>query len=86
MKTRVMKISSVGREVHALSITTSFSSLICDLIFKAVNQVTLLGRVGRDPVKKGSQEHPVSTFSLATHSTYGYSTGKTQKIIIITIC
>lgn len=44
--------------------------------FSAINQVTLLGRVGADPQKKGSEEHPAVVFSLATHSNYRYETGE----------
>ena len=40
-----------------------------------MNQVTLLGRVGADPQKKGTAEHPVVTFSLATHTSYNNMTG-----------
>jgi len=36
----------------------------------AVNTVTILGRVGADPQLRGSQEHPVVTFSVATHTNY----------------
>lgn len=36
----------------------------------AINTVTLLGRVGADPQKRGSEEHPVVTFSVATHNNY----------------
>ncbi|XP_076652747.1 mitochondrial single stranded DNA-binding protein isoform X2 [Halictus rubicundus] len=39
---------------------------------KTINQITLLGRVGNDPQKKGNDEHPLVTFSLATHSNYKY--------------
>lgn len=43
--------------------------------FTAINSVTLLGRVGSNPVKRGSVEHPVVTFSLATNSNYSYANG-----------
>ncbi|XP_030844133.1 single-stranded DNA-binding protein, mitochondrial [Strongylocentrotus purpuratus] len=33
---------------------------------RSVNQVTLLGRVGKDVELKGSDEHPMASFSLAT--------------------
>nr|XP_054774811.1 single-stranded DNA-binding protein, mitochondrial-like [Lytechinus pictus] len=33
---------------------------------RSVNQVTLLGRVGRDVELRGSDEHPMASFSLAT--------------------
>ncbi|GBP07009.1 Single-stranded DNA-binding protein, mitochondrial [Eumeta japonica] len=42
---------------------------------KTINQVTLLGRVGSDPQKRGNQEHPVVNFSLATHFSYRYESG-----------
>ncbi|XP_012137522.1 mitochondrial single stranded DNA-binding protein isoform X2 [Megachile rotundata] len=42
---------------------------------KTINQVTLLGRVGIDPQKRGNQEHPVVVFSLATHNNYKYPNG-----------
>lgn len=34
-----------------------------------------MGRVGADPVKRGSTENPVVTFSLATHNNYKYESG-----------
>ncbi|XP_046431719.1 single-stranded DNA-binding protein, mitochondrial isoform X1 [Neodiprion fabricii] len=43
---------------------------------KSLNQVTLLGRVGTDPQKRGSIEHPVITFSMATHTNYKYESGE----------
>ncbi|ODM98502.1 Single-stranded DNA-binding protein, mitochondrial [Orchesella cincta] len=42
---------------------------------KTVNTVNLMGRVGGDPQKRGTQEHPVVVFSVATHSNYNYQTG-----------
>ncbi|CAB3228470.1 unnamed protein product [Arctia plantaginis] len=42
---------------------------------KTINQVTLLGRAGADPQKRGSQEHPVINFPLATHYSYKYESG-----------
>nr|SVE75563.1 EOG090X0O5J [Daphnia dolichocephala] len=54
---------------------------------KTINSVTLLGRVGSNPVKRGSQEHPVVTFSLATNSNYSYANGEvTQKTEWHRIC
>ncbi|XP_072747341.1 single-stranded DNA-binding protein, mitochondrial [Anoplolepis gracilipes] len=44
-------------------------------IEKTLNNVTLLGRVGAEPQKRGSTEHPVVIFSLATHTNYKYETG-----------
>lgn len=40
-----------------------------------MNQVMLLGRVGAEPQKRGSPEHPVVLFSLATHTNYKYDSG-----------
>ena len=37
---------------------------------KCLNQVTLLGRIGNDPQIRGSQAKPVTTFSLATSSSW----------------
>ena len=37
---------------------------------KSINSVTLLGRVGMDPQLRGSEEKPITTFSLATNSTW----------------
>ncbi|XP_025416754.1 single-stranded DNA-binding protein, mitochondrial isoform X2 [Sipha flava] len=39
-------------------------------IEKTINKVTLLGRVGADPQKRGTDDHPVVVFSLATHQNY----------------
>jgi len=44
-------------------------------IEKTLNQVTLLGRVGAEPQKRGNEEHPVVVFSLATHINYKYDGG-----------
>ncbi|XP_069682549.1 uncharacterized protein mtSSB isoform X2 [Periplaneta americana] len=40
----------------------------------SLNEVTLLGRVGGEPQKRGTEEHPVVIFSLATHTNYKYDT------------
>ncbi|XP_058465952.1 single-stranded DNA-binding protein, mitochondrial [Malaya genurostris] len=44
-------------------------------IEKTINSVSLLGRIGADPQKRGNDAHPVVTFSLATHSNYRYESG-----------
>lgn len=46
---------------------------------KTINNVTLMGRVGVDPQKRGSEEHPVVTFSMATHSNYKFESGDWQQ-------
>ncbi|KAK5643900.1 hypothetical protein RI129_007745 [Pyrocoelia pectoralis] len=43
---------------------------------KTINTVQLLGRVGAEPQRKGTDDHPVVVFSLATHSNYRYETGE----------
>ena len=35
---------------------------------RGLNSVTLMGRVGTEPVLRGSEEQPVTTFSLATNT------------------
>ncbi|XP_068627791.1 single-stranded DNA-binding protein, mitochondrial [Battus philenor] len=42
---------------------------------KTINQVTLLGRVGADPQKRGTNDHPVINFPLATNFSYKYESG-----------
>jgi len=37
---------------------------------KCINQVTLLGRIGQDPQIRGSQSKPVTTFNLATNTSW----------------
>ena len=37
---------------------------------KSINQVTLLGRVGLEPQIRGTEENPVTTFNLATNSSW----------------
>lgn len=36
----------------------------------------MLGRVGADAQKKGTDERPVTVFSLATHTNYRYESGE----------
>lgn len=50
------------------------------MLFVGINNVTLLGRVGADPQKRGTSEHPLIIFSLATHTNYKYETGNTITI------
>ena len=44
--------------------------------FVGINRVTLLGRMGKDPEFRGTKEHPVVVFPLATNKSYRKSTGK----------
>ncbi|KAF6204044.1 hypothetical protein GE061_002384 [Apolygus lucorum] len=57
------------------------------ILERTLNQVTLLGRVGGNPIKKGSIEHPMVEFSIATHSSYRTEEGEqTQKTDWHRIC
>lgn len=42
---------------------------------KTLNKVTVLGRVGYGPQKRGTEQHPVVIFSVATHTNYKHDTG-----------
>ncbi|XP_026477967.1 single-stranded DNA-binding protein, mitochondrial-like [Ctenocephalides felis] len=75
-----LKLANV---VKNAKIQNSFKILSCSAsnneptrIEKSINNVTLLGRVGAEPQKRGSEEHPVVTFSVATHSNYKYESGE----------
>lgn len=75
-------------EITSVSERCTFSQLIKGIfiywtnsvLIQGINQVMLMGRLGSDPVRKGSESHPVATFSLATNSTYGYSSGIFENI------
>uniref|UniRef100_A0A6M2DRS2 Putative single-stranded dna-binding protein mitochondrial n=1 Tax=Xenopsylla cheopis TaxID=163159 RepID=A0A6M2DRS2_XENCH len=75
-----LKISQLVRQANfqkplkVLSCTASTAEP--PRIEKSINNVTLLGRVGAEPQKRGSEEHPVVTFSIATHSNYRYENGE----------
>ncbi|XP_061378796.1 single-stranded DNA-binding protein, mitochondrial isoform X2 [Danaus plexippus] len=60
---------------HINKIHTSVTRFDSQNSEKTINQVTLLGRVGADPQKRGSAEHPVINFPLATHFSYKYESG-----------
>jgi len=54
---------------------------------KTINSVTLLGRLGSAPQKRGTEEHPVVVLSLATHINMSNSQGDvTQKTEWHRIC
>ncbi len=40
------------------------------------NSVTLIGNLGKDPVKKGSKQSSVTSFSLATNESYNNKDGE----------
>eukprot|EP00094_Tigriopus_californicus_P005222 TCALIF_05035-PA protein Name:"Similar to mtSSB Single-stranded DNA-binding protein, mitochondrial (Drosophila melanogaster)" AED:0.11 eAED:0.11 QI:0/0/0.5/0.5/1/1/2/132/152 len=48
-------------------------------IEKSINSVTLLGRVGVNPQLRGTENHPVVTFSLATNVRYKSTKPDTQE-------
>lgn len=43
---------------------------------RGLNKVTLIGRVGKDPDHRGSDEHPVLIFPLATNFTFKKANGE----------
>ncbi|XP_025268816.1 single-stranded DNA-binding protein, mitochondrial isoform X2 [Camponotus floridanus] len=69
--------SQIGRLNNMRYSSQNFYQEVNDTtkVEKSINNVTLLGRVGADPQKRGSSEHPVIIFSLATHTNYKYETG-----------
>ncbi|CAK1578481.1 unnamed protein product [Parnassius mnemosyne] len=70
--TRIRTIQCVFKckQIH-----TTLASFDSQKTEKTINQVTLLGRVGADPQKRGTEEHPVINFPLATHFSYKYESG-----------
>lgn len=59
------------------NLDTAIVNIMRNQIFiAALNQVVLLGRVGGAPEKRGTEEHPVVTFSVATHTNYRKGEGK----------
>ncbi|XP_063705438.1 single-stranded DNA-binding protein, mitochondrial [Culicoides brevitarsis] len=73
MTSKVTKISALmnlGR-----SLVRTCSSDAPARMEKSINTVTLLGRVGAEPQKRGNNEHPAVVFSLATHDNYRYENG-----------
>lgn len=56
--------------IHLRPIKIIHVVLIIEIYLIAINKVTLLGRVGADPQKRGTEEHPVVVFSLATHQNF----------------
>ncbi|XP_013175035.1 PREDICTED: single-stranded DNA-binding protein, mitochondrial [Papilio xuthus] len=75
----MFSISKFGafRSVHHLSkqLHTTMVHFDTQKTEKTINQVTLLGRAGADPQKRGTEEHPVINFPLATHYSYKYESG-----------
>ncbi|XP_026326674.1 single-stranded DNA-binding protein, mitochondrial [Hyposmocoma kahamanoa] len=72
------KVPLVARQVlgsHCHQLHSSTFKLSAQKTEKTINQVTLLGRVGANPQKRGTEEHPVVNFPLATHFSYKYESG-----------
>ncbi|XP_071942838.1 single-stranded DNA-binding protein, mitochondrial-like isoform X2 [Antedon mediterranea] len=46
---------------------------------KSVNKVVLIGRIGREPEMRGSQENPCTAFPLATSENFKDKTGEYQQ-------
>lgn len=67
-----IKVICLPIKIYGLN---GFSIIVTKFSIAAINQVTLLGRVGADPQKRGSEEHPVINFPLATHFHYKYESG-----------
>ncbi|XP_061705761.1 single-stranded DNA-binding protein, mitochondrial [Cydia pomonella] len=75
---RLSRIYSATRQFTAVPCSDVHTTAMrCDTqkSEKTINQVTLLGRVGADPQKRGTEERPVVNFPLATHFNYKYESG-----------
>lgn len=57
------------RKLRKVRIAGTLFPLFHHLVL-AINTVTLLGRAGADPQQRGNAEHPIVTFSVATHNNY----------------
>lgn len=69
-------ISRVGIQSRITNVRFITEKLEVNNVEKTINQVTLLGRVGAAPQERGSDQHPVVTFSIATHINYRYENGE----------
>lgn len=69
-------ISRVGIQSRITNVRFITEKLEVNNVEKTINQVTLLGRVGANPRERGSEKHPVVTFSIATHLNYKYENGE----------
>jgi single-strand DNA-binding protein len=61
----------------AVSTTHDISSL--QRVEKCVNMCQLMGRIGSEPQMRGTEQHPVLLFSLATHTQYRDESGSLQQ-------
>lgn len=48
-------------DVHLFEVITFFT---------AINSIQILGRVGVEPQQRGTEQHPVVTFTVATHTNF----------------
>ncbi|XP_043510961.1 single-stranded DNA-binding protein, mitochondrial isoform X3 [Frieseomelitta varia] len=65
------KVISQVRNVRITKSKQLYCTNVEDMkLERTLNRVTLLGRVGGNPQQRGSEEHPVVLFSVATHSNY----------------
>ncbi|KAG6448756.1 hypothetical protein O3G_MSEX005695 [Manduca sexta] len=70
------RVPYLGRSIGSIKyFHTSVTTFEAQKTEKTINQVTLLGRVGADPQKRGTEEHPVINFPLATQFSYKYESG-----------
>ncbi|XP_018325678.1 single-stranded DNA-binding protein, mitochondrial [Agrilus planipennis] len=70
------KQKKLFKSFNVYASTSTTASQEPSRIEKSLNHVQLLGRVGADPQRKGSDDHPVVVFSMATNSNYRYETGE----------
>ncbi|CAH2062865.1 unnamed protein product, partial [Iphiclides podalirius] len=71
----ISRVNAIRSLYYCKQLQTSAASFDNQKTEKTINQVTLLGRVGADPQKRGTNEHPVINFPLATHFSYKYESG-----------
>lgn len=64
----VSKVDQVPLNATVISQPFTFHDISFNSWMSGVNEVTLLGRVGGNPLSRGSDRHPVVTFNLATHT------------------
>eukprot|EP00095_Tigriopus_kingsejongensis_P003680 maker-scaffold11_size778918-snap-gene-6.40 protein:Tk03680 transcript:maker-scaffold11_size778918-snap-gene-6.40-mRNA-1 annotation:"single-stranded dna-binding mitochondrial-like" len=70
---------SLGHRACSTEDTPAPPPMSAGPIEKSINNVTLLGRVGVDPQLRGTDRHPVVTFSLATNVRYRSNTGEEEE-------
>ncbi|XP_076183785.1 mitochondrial single stranded DNA-binding protein [Ptiloglossa arizonensis] len=68
-------ISKMMKSIPKVNCMRMTTTPVITKLEKTMNQIIVLGRVGNDPQKRGSLEHPVVMFSVATHSNYKYMNG-----------